>query len=83
MTDQPQTDRTDEARRTDDHELIDGATRAPSAQGTSGAAIAQDVGSRDEERRATDPDAGVTHVQKSDKVQPFIPTRADNEGANG
>jgi hypothetical protein len=83
MTDQPQTDRTDEARRTDDHELIDEATRAPSQQGASGGSVAVDVGSRDEERRATDPDAGITNVHKSDKVQPVIPTRADNEGANG
>lgn len=83
MTEQPQTDRTDEARRTDDHDLIEGAEGAPSAQGRSGGNIATDVGTRDEERRATDPDAGITDVTKADKVQPFIPTRADNEGANG
>ncbi|WP_294395330.1 hypothetical protein [uncultured Sphingomonas sp.] len=83
MTDQPQTHRTDEARRTDDHDLIEGAERAPSAQGTSGGTVAADIASRDEEKRALDPDAGITNVQKSDTVQPAIPTRADNEGANG
>ncbi len=83
MPDQPQTDRTSEARAHDDHELIDSAERAPSAQGRSGGATALDVGTRDEERRGTGNDPGLTDVHKSDEVQPFVPTRADNEGANG
>jgi hypothetical protein len=41
------------------------------------------VGTRDEEKSAGGGDAGVTNVHKSDKVQPFIATRADNDGANG
>jgi hypothetical protein len=80
---QPQTHRTDEARAHDDHELIEGAERAPSAQGRSGGRTATDVGTRDEGKQAEGGDTGVTNVHKSDKVQPFIPTRADNDGANG
>jgi hypothetical protein len=76
-------DRTADARAHDDHELIDEATRAPSGAGRSGGGIATDVGTRDEEKRATDPDAGITNVHKSDEPQPFIATRADNDGANG
>jgi len=76
-------DRTADARAHDDHELIDSAERAPSQQGSSGGAIATDVGTRDEEKTATGGDGGVTNVHKSDKVQPFIATRADNDGANG
>ena len=76
-------DRSADARAHDDHELIDQAEGAPSAQGRSGGNIAADVGTRDEEKTATGGDGGVTNVHKSDKVQPFIPTRADNDGANG
>ena len=63
--------------------MIDQAQRAPSQQGSSGGAIATDVGTRDEEKTATGGNGGVAKVNKSDKVQPFIPTRADNDGANG
>jgi len=76
-------DRTADARARDDHELIDQAERAPSAQGRSGGAAATDVGTRDEEKTATGGDGGITNVHKGDKVQPFIATRADNDGANG
>ena len=76
-------DRTADARAHDDHELIENAERAPSAQGSSGGATAVDVGTRDEEKTATGGDGGLTNVGKSDKVQPFIATRADNDGANG
>ncbi len=76
-------DRTADARAHDDHELIDEAERAPSAQGRSGGGTATDVGTRDEEKTATGSDGGITNVHKSDKVQPFIATRADNDGANG
>ena len=76
-------DRTADARAHDDHELIDQAERAPSQQGSNGGNVATDVATRDEEKTATGGDGGVTNVHKSDKVQPFIPTRADNDGANG
>ena len=83
MADQPQTHRTDEARAHDDHELIEAASRetAPSAQGRSGG-IHTDIGIRDDLNAVTEPD-GRTSTHKSDKVQPIIPTRADNDGANG
>jgi hypothetical protein len=84
MAEQPQTHRTDEARAHDDHELIDSAERAPSQQGGNEGTPAAEVGARDEEKWAIGgDDAGVTNVHKSDKVQPIIPTRADNDGANG
>lgn len=82
MTGQDKDAATD-ARAHDDHELIDAATRGPSASGRSGGDIATDVGTRDEEKRALDPDSGTTNVEKHDKTQPFIATRADNDGANG
>jgi len=63
--------------------LIDRAERAPSQQGSGGGNIATDVGTRDEEKTATGGDGGITNVQKRDKEQPFIATRADNDGANG
>lgn len=83
MAEQPQTHRTDEARTHDDHELIDAASdeNAPSQQGRSGG-IHADIGTRDELNAVTEPD-GRTPTHKSDKVQPVIPTRADNDGANG
>lgn len=80
MTD-TRNDRAETAHRHDDRDLIENAEDAPSGAGTAGGRIARDVGSRDEEKRATDPEGGVTDVQKSDKVQPFIPTRSDHEGA--
>jgi len=83
MAEQPQTHRTDEARAHDDHELIDQAERAPSQQGGSQGTPAAQVGARDEEKTATGGDGGVTSVDKRDKEQPFIATRADNDGANG
>jgi len=76
-------DRTADARAHDDHELIDQAERAPAQQGSGGGNIATDVGMRDEEKTATGGAGGITNVQKRDKEQPFIATRADNDGANG
>lgn len=63
--------------------MIDRAERAPSQQGSGGGNIATDVGTRDEEKTATGGDGGITNVEKGDKVQPVIATRADNDGANG
>lgn len=74
-------DRAETAHRHDDRDLIENAEDAPSGAGTSGGRIAGDVGTRDEEKRVTDPEGGVTGVEKSDKVQPVIPTRSDHEGA--
>jgi len=75
--------RTANARAHDDHELISKAQGTPSAQGSSGGTTAVDVGTRDEEKTAIGADGGITNVHKGDKVQPFIATRADNDGANG
>lgn len=72
-------DRTETARRHDDRDLIENAEDAPGFGGTSG----HNIGSQDDLKRALDPDAGVTNPGKSDKVQPNIPTRTDNDGANG
>jgi len=80
MTD-ARNDRAETARRHDDRDLIEAAEDAPSAAGTAGGRIQRDVGSRDEEKRIDDPEGGVTGVEKGDKVQPFIPTRSDHEGA--
>ncbi len=51
-------------------------------RGSSGGSIATDVGSRDEMKRETEGDAGITRVTKQDKIQPETGTRSDNEGAN-
>ena len=83
MTDQPQTHRSEEARAHDDHALIEEAAgeATPSAQSRSNG-IRGDVGTQDELNAVTDPD-GRTSAHKGDKVQPFIATRAENDGANG
>jgi len=84
MADQASTpnDRAETARRHDDRDIIENMEGAPGGSDMSGGRVAQDVGSRDELNRLVDPD-GSTSVRGSDKVQPNIPTRADNEGANG
>lgn len=75
-------DRTDDARAHDDHELIDDAERAPSAQRVSGGRLAAEIGSEDEERALAEGE-GITRVRGSDKPDAPVPTRADNQGANG
>ncbi|MBV9840781.1 MAG: hypothetical protein JOY99_04460 [Sphingomonadaceae bacterium] len=74
-------DRND-ARGRDDRDLHD-EPPAPSQQGSGGGGIATEIGSRDEERSALGGDPEPTRATKQDKLQPRIPTRADNEGANG
>jgi hypothetical protein len=76
-------DRTETARRHDDRDLIENADKMPGGAGSSGGTLARDIGSRDDAVRTLDPSAGTTRVENKDKVQPVIPTRADNEGANG
>ena len=65
----------------DDRDLMDDAP-TPSQQGSSGGGLATDVASLDEERTALGGDPEPTRVHGADKVQPNIPTRADNEGQN-
>ena len=76
--------RTDSARAHDDSELMENVSRAPSQSGTGGGWIARDVGSEDEEKRATGEAAGLTRVSKSNKEQKAkMGTRADHKGAGG
>lgn len=65
----------------DDRDLMDDAP-TPSHQGSSGGTLATDIGAQDEERTALGGDPEPTRVTGADKVQPNIPTRADNEGQN-
>lgn len=51
--------------------------------GSSGGTVATDVGTRDELKRETEGDAGITRVTKQDKVQPDTGTRSDHRGAAG
>jgi len=55
--------------------------KTPAQGGTAGGRLAEEIGSRDEERLATEGEPEPTRATKKDKEQPFIPTRADNEGA--
>lgn len=58
--------RADEARRTDDSELIEGMEDAPSFGGVNGHNINQDIASRDDLKQAVG-DPSVTRVRDSDK----------------
>lgn len=82
MTERPQQpDCADSARDHDDRDLIEGMDDAPSDQGSAGGRLQRDVGSQDDETRATDPDAGLTRVRKDDAEQRPVPTRSDDQGA--
>lgn len=59
-----------------------GDMAATMQSGSSGGGIATDVGTRDELKRETEGDAGITRVTKQDKIQPDTGTRSDHEGAN-
>ncbi len=58
--------RADEARRTDDSELIEGMDRAPSFGSVSGHNINQDLATRDDLKQEVG-DPSVTRVRDSDK----------------
>ena len=77
--------RTTIARDHDDSDLIERADDlpTPSHSGVSGAGPAENIGSRDELKMATGADPTSTRVRGRDKAPTKIPTRADNEGANG
>ena len=85
MTDDRSNPRTDSAKLHDDSDIVDAAAEG----GDGGVALSsggnrqRELGSRDEIKRATDPDAGITGVEKSMRIQPGTRTRSDNEGANG
>jgi hypothetical protein len=74
------TDRKPAGSGRDDSDLDD-EPATPSQSGSSGGTLAADIGSRDEEKTALGGDPEPTRATKDDKVQPRIPTRADNEGA--
>ena len=85
MAEQPPIDRAATARAHDDHDLIErAADEAGGGEASrSGGRTATDVGTRDELKEMIEPDAGLTRATGQDKVQPIIPSRADNEGAQG
>ena len=66
MADHP---RTDTARDTDDHDLIEGMIPAGEAEaGSAGGALAQDVGSQDDLTRAIDDPDDHDRVTKQDDI---------------
>ncbi|HKX22445.1 MAG TPA: hypothetical protein VJM81_04145 [Rhizorhapis sp.] len=79
MADKIRNPRADSAKAHDDAGIIDEATEGPSQSGISGGNVARRVASRDEEKRATG-DAGLTRVQKRDKIQPNPGRRSDQSG---
>lgn len=62
------TDRqTTRQERLDGKEHLGDDTPAPGHSGTKGGVLSEDIGSRDEQKRAFERPAGVTRVRKSDK----------------
>ena len=69
--------RTDIARDHDDKELIEGMIPAGEAQtGTSGGALARDVGSQADMKSVTDPD-GATRATKQDDIDAGVAYDSD------
>ncbi|WP_294352525.1 hypothetical protein [uncultured Sphingomonas sp.] len=69
--------RTDTARDHDDKELIEGMIPAGEAQtGTSGGALARDVGSQADMKTVTDPD-GTTRATKRDDIDAGVAYDSD------
>ena len=62
-------DRTEDARRHDDSELIEGMRRAPGQGGRSGGNLQRDIGTQAEEEHMIDGKPGVTRVRKDDKEE--------------
>ena len=75
--------RTDSARDHDDKDLIEGMIPAGEAQtGTSGGALARDVGSQADMKSVTDPD-GETRATKQDDINTGVAYDSDRRGSNG
>jgi len=68
MSDNRGEQRADEARRTDDSELIERMEEAPSFGGVNGHNINQDIASRDDLKQEVG-DGSVTRVRDSDKPE--------------
>lgn len=60
-----------------------GDAAATKQGGSGGGDLGTDVGGRDELKRETNDDEGMTRATKHDKVQPDTGTRADLENASG
>lgn len=59
--------RTEDARRHDDSDLIDNAEPAPNEGGRSGGTLQRDIATKAEEARIIDGRTGVTRVRKGDE----------------
>ncbi len=75
--------RTDSARDHDDKDLIEGMIASGDAQtGTSGGALARDVGSQADMKTVADPD-GETRATKQDDINANVAYDSDRRGSNG
>ena len=59
--------RTDAARRHDDHEMIESIEPTPSQAGRSGGTLQRDIATQAEEEHFVDGKTGVTRVRKEDE----------------
>ncbi len=59
--------RTDDARRHDDHEMIESIEPTPSQAGRSGGSLQRDIATQAEEEHFIDGKSGVTRVRKEDE----------------
>lgn len=60
-------DRTEDARRHDDREMIDAIEPTPSQGGRSGGTLQRDIATQAEEEHVVDGKTGVTRVRKQDE----------------
>ena len=80
MAEQP---RTQTARDNDDRDIIEGMIPAGDAvTGTSGGALARDVGSRADLKQVDDPD-GTTRATKQNDIDAGVARDSDRRGSNG
>lgn len=59
--------RTDDARRHDDSEMIDNLEATPSQGGRSGGTLQRDIATQAEEEHVVDGKTGITRVRKEDE----------------
>lgn len=75
--------RTETARDNDDKDVIEGMIPAGEAQtGTSGGALARDVGSQADMKQVDDPE-GTTRATKQDDINADVALPSDRRGSNG
>ncbi len=65
MTDK--NNRTEDARRHDDHEMIESIEPTPSQGGRSGGTLQRDIATQSEEEHVVDGKTGITRVRKDDE----------------